>query len=136
MDDQKPTRKEPDAEVDRLATAVIGCAIEVHRHLGPGFTESIYEEALSEELRLSNIRFKRQQPIKVFYKGRFVGEYRLDLLVGDKLIVELKAVSEIADIHASQTKSYLKATELELALLINFNVRLLKEKGIRRVVLT
>ncbi|MFN7946177.1 MAG: GxxExxY protein [Blastocatellia bacterium] len=136
MEEESRQIKEVSEKVNLLSNAVIGCAIEVHRHLGPGFTENIYEEALCEELCRAQIPFKRQHPVKVFYKGRLAGEFRLDLLVGDLLIVELKAVSEIAEIHAAQARSYLKATSLQLALLINFNVRLLREKGIRRVVLT
>jgi len=132
MNNQKP-RKEPPPEIDRLATAVIGCAIEVHRHLGPGYLEDVYEEALCEELRLRGIPFKRQPSISVSYKGKRVGQGRLDLLVDDKLIVELKAVSAIAPVHSAQVMSYLKATNLILGLLINFNVALLK-KGITRII--
>src|SRR5581483_3797457 len=109
---------EPSEEVDRLATLVIGCAIEVHRHLGPGYIEEVYEEALCEELRLSKIPFQRQAAFAIHYKGKKVGEGRLDLLVGGQLIVELKAVTAIAPVHQAQAKSYLKATSLQLALLI------------------
>jgi len=121
---------EPSAELDRLANAVIGAAIEVHRVLGP-----VYEEALAVELELRGIPFARQIPAAVDYKGHAVGEGRLDLLVGGKLVVELKAVEALAPIHSAQVISYLKATGHELGLLINFNVALLKE-GIRRIVLS
>jgi GxxExxY protein len=130
MSDKK-AQKEPPPEIDRLAKIVIGCAIEVHRHLGPGYLEEVYEEALCEELRLQDILFKRQHPISVAYKGKPVGQGRLDILVGDKLIVELKAVSAIAPVHSAQVMSYLKATNLPLGLLINFNMALLKEGVIR-----
>mgnify|MGYP001074191660 CR=1 FL=1 len=125
--------REPDADVDELARRVIGAAIEVHRHLGPGFLESVYEEALCVELELRQIPFDRQRSISVDYKGRSVGQGRLDLLVGDKLLVELKAVDRLAPIHNAQVISYLKATRMHLGLLINFNVPLLKD-GVRRII--
>ena len=127
---------EPDSRTDVLAREVIGAAIEVHRHLGPGFLESVYEEALCVELRLRKIPFERQRPAKVEYKGEYVGEEgRLDLLVDDRLIVELKAVREVAPIHRAIVVSYLKATKKNLALLINFKVSCLKD-GVQRVVLS
>jgi GxxExxY protein len=129
----KKAIKEPPPEIDRLAKIAIGCAIEVHRHLGPGYLEEVYEEALCEELRLQGIPFKRQHSISVSYKGKPVGKGRLDILVGDKLIVELKAVNAIAPVHSAQVMSYLKATNLPLGLLINFNVSLLKE-GVTRII--
>ena len=137
MSEEAKERKlnEPSEEVDRLATLVIGCAIEVHRHLGPGYVEEVYEEALCEELRLSRILFQQQAPFAVHYKGKKVGEGRLDLLVGGQLLVELKAVTALAPVHHAQAKSYLKATSLQLALLINFNVPILKE-GVKRIVLS
>jgi len=126
---------EPSAELDDLAHRVIGAAIEVHRLLGPGFLESVYEEALCMELELRGIRCARQVPISVTYKGERVGEARLDLLVDHSLVVELKAVESIAPIHWAQVLSYLKATRLRLGLLINFNVSVL-QRGIKRVVQT
>jgi len=127
--------REPDKEIDDLANAVIGAAIEVHRVLGPGYLESVYEEALAIEFELRGISFERQKPIRVDYKGRGVGEGRLDLLVGGRLIVELKAVDAFAPIHTAQVMSYLKTMNLPLGLLINFNVPLLKH-GIKRVILS
>ncbi len=126
---------EPDKQLDQLAHAVIGAGIEVHRALGPGFLESVYEDALCLELNLRNIHFDRQYVIAVNYKGHQVGEGRLDILVERRLIVELKAVEELAPIHTAQALSYLKATGLKLALLMNFNVPTLKD-GIRRIVLS
>ncbi len=128
-------RREPDRELDRLAHAVIGAAIEVHRLLGPGFLESVYEEAMCIELQLRGISFTRQPVVAVDYKGHPVGEGRLDLLVGGKLVVELKAVDALASIHTAQMVSYLKVTGHQLGLLINFNVPLLKD-GIKRVILS
>jgi GxxExxY protein len=126
---------EPSAELDELAYAVIGAAIEVHRLLGPGFLESVYEEALCVELTLRGIPFARQLPIGVQYKGQKVGEARLDLLVDDNLVVELKAVEDIAPLHVAQILSYLKATRLRLGLLISFSVTTLR-RGIKRVIYT
>ena len=121
-------------EVEELAYRVIGAALEVHKALGPGFLENVYEEALSLELESQSIPFKRQHEIQVNYKNRRVGVSRLDLMVADKLIVELKTVNAFAPIHTAQALSYLRATGLSLALLINFNVPILME-GIKRVVL-
>jgi GxxExxY protein len=126
---------EPEKKVDELARAVIGAAIEVHRHLGPGFLESVYEEALCVEMADRRIPFERQKEISVLYKGREIGKQRIDLLVGKSLIVELKTVEALAEIHKAQVISYLKATGLSLGLLINFNVSILKS-GIHRVVYT
>ncbi len=128
-------RIEPDKETDDLAKAVIGAAIEVHRILGPGYLERVYEQALTIELGLRGVPFAGQVPIGVEYKGQRVGEGRLDLLVGGKLIVELKAVDTFAPIHSAQVMSYLKTMNLRLGLLINFNVPLLKY-GIKRVILS
>jgi GxxExxY protein len=123
------------AELDDLAHRVIGAALEVHRLLGPGFLESVYEDALCVELALRGIEFAGQVPVGVEYKGKRVGEARLDLLVGGSLVVELKAVEHIAPIHVAQVLSYLKATRLPLGLLISFNATLLQH-GIKRVVQT
>ena len=128
-------RVEPSTELDDLAHRLIGAAIEVHRLLGPGFLESVYEEALCVELPLRGIRFARQVPVGVKYKAEKVGEARLDLLVDERLVVELEAVEVVASIHVAQVLSYLKATRLRLALLITFNVTLL-QRGIKRVVYT
>ena len=127
--------EEPERELDHLAHRVIGAAIEVHRALGPGFLEAVYEEALCVELDLQMITYERQRPMSVKYKGRQVGESRLDLLVGGRLVVELKAVESLAPIHTAQVLSYLKSAGYSLGLLINFNVPVLKE-GIKRIVLS
>jgi GxxExxY protein len=127
------SREEPGERLDQLARAVIGAAIEVHRALGPGYLESVYEEALGIELKLRGIPFVSQVPVGVAYKGCQIGEGRLDILVDNILIVELKAVEALAPIHMAQVISYLKMTGLKLGLLINFNVPVLKE-GIKRVI--
>lgn len=126
---------EPSEKIDELAKVVVDACIEVHKALGPGYLESVYEEALAAELRLRNVPFERQKTIHVEYKGIPVGEARLDFLVGGLLIVELKAVESLAPIHSAQIISYLKATRLPIGLLINFNTTLLKH-GIKRIALT
>jgi len=131
----KPERQEPDREHDQLAHQVIGAAIEVHRQLGPGLLEGVYEKAMCIEFELRGIPFRRQSGVGITYKGRPVGKGKLDLLVGDRLIVELKAVERLAPIHSAQMISYLRMTNRMLGLLINFNVPVLKE-GIKRVVLS
>jgi GxxExxY protein len=124
---------EASREVEELAHKVIGAAIEVHRHLGPGFSESCYEEALTIELPLRAIAFRRQHEVDIHYKGRVITTHRLDLLVGDMLVVELKAIERINPVHVKQTLSYLTACGLELGLIFNFAVGSLGEGGIRRV---
>jgi GxxExxY protein len=120
-------------EDEELARQAIGAAIEVHRLLGPGFLESIYERALCHELTLRGVAFERQKDLLVRYKDIHIPGQRLDLLVGERVIVDLKTVESFAPIHQAQTLSYLKATGLRLALLINFKVVVLKD-GIKRVV--
>ncbi len=124
-----------DPDIEHLARNVIGAGIEVHRALGAGFLESVYEEALCVELGLRRIRYERQHPIQVMYKGYPVGQGRIDVFVDSRLIVELKAVETLLPIHIAQTLSYLKAAKLPLGLLMNFNVDVLK-RGIQRVILT
>lgn len=117
-----------------LTGEVIGAAIEVHRVLGAGFLESVYESALAIELRSRGISFEQQKIIPLTYKSYRIGESRLDFLIENSLVVELKAVASLTPLHEAQTISYLKATKKNLALLINFNVPLLKN-GIKRIIL-
>jgi len=124
---------EPAMNGDELARLVIGAGIEVHRCLGPGFGESVYEEALCFELSRANVRFERQLPVVVDYKGVNVGYGRVDIFVESLLVVELKAVEALAPVHIGQVLAYLRAVKQPLGLLINFNVHRLKD-GIRRVV--
>jgi GxxExxY protein len=120
------------AELNRISSTVIGAAIEVHRALGPGLLESAYEECLCKELTIRGIPFEHQRPLPVEYKGvRVDCGYRLDLLVQDLVVVELKAVDELLPIHEAQLMTYLKLGGWHLGLLINFNVDVLKH-GIRR----
>jgi GxxExxY protein len=126
---------EPDWEIDQCARSVVDAAFEVHRVLGPGFLESVYEEALAVELTLRGVAFQRQVPIALQYKGTPIGRARLDLLVAGRLVVELKASESLLPVHLAQVLSYLKASGQTLGLLINFNTRELRH-GIRRVILT
>lgn len=117
---------------DELTEKIIGAAIEVHRELGPGLLESIYERALCHEFDLQGIRYKRQEPVDLFYKGNKLSGFRVDLLVEDEVVVELKAVTVPAGSVICQTISYLKATNLTRGLIINFNQRRLID-GVKRV---
>jgi GxxExxY protein len=119
---------------EQLSGAIIGAAIEVHRHLGPGLLESIYEDALMIELEMRGIAARRQVPIAMTYKGRAIGEFFADLVVEDRVVVELKAIAATGAVHVAQVMSYLRATGHRLGLLINFNVPVLHQ-GMKRVVL-
>jgi GxxExxY protein len=113
------TRYEPSSVDLQLTGKIIGAAIEVHRLLGPGFLESIYENAMEIELRLRDIPFERQYYIPVSYKGQVVGDHRLDYLIVGTVVVELKGIDALALIHKAQVVSYLRATGLHVGLLIN-----------------
>lgn len=122
-------------EFDELSKRVIGCALEVHRQLGPGLLESSYEQCLAHELSCAKLPFQLQHPLPVEYKGVHLDcGYRVDVLVDGKLIVELKSVEQLLPIHEAQLLTYMKLAQVPTGLLINFNVRLLKD-GIRRFVL-
>ncbi len=127
--------EELEVEFDKLSEQVIGCALDVHRHLGPGLLESTYEQCLAHELSLNRISFKLQHPLPVHYKGITLNcGYRVDILVEDVLVIELKSVEEITAVHEAQLLTYMKLSQVQIGLLINFNVRLLRN-GIRRFVL-
>jgi GxxExxY protein len=122
-------------DYDELTGKVIGCAIEVHRNLGSGLLESAYERCLSFELSANNIRHSVQKELPIKYKGIDLDcGYKIDLLIEDKLIVELKSVDVILPIHEAQLLTYMKLAGISTGLLINFNVRLLRD-GIKRFVL-
>lgn len=121
-------------EANKITETIIGCAIEVHRGLGPGLLESAYEECLCFELAQKSLRFRRQVELPVVYKSvRLSCGYRMDLVVEDLVVVELKAVEQILKIHEVQLLSYLRLHDKALGLLINFHVPVLKN-GIRRIV--
>ena len=116
-----------------LTEQIIGCALKVHRALGPGFLEKVYEESLGIELAKAGLGYERQKVVVLLYDGTPVGEHRLDLVVDGRVVVELKVCKAIEDIHLATARSYLKATGLRLALVVNFAKPLL---DVRRVILT
>jgi len=120
-------------ETDALIRQIIGCAIRVHSELGPGFLEAIYASALAIELEAAKISFEREKPILVLYRGQPIAGQRLDFVVANTVILEIKAASKIDPIFQAKLISHLRATKLRAGLLINFNVPLLKE-GIKRIV--
>ena len=122
------------AEAEALMTRTIGCAIEVHRRLGAGYLESIYRDAMSLECRLQGLPFERERLIHVEYRDTRVGNHRVDLLVGGVIVVELKAVTKLNEVHRAQVISYLKTLGLRGGLLLNFRVAVMRH-GIRRIVL-
>jgi GxxExxY protein len=120
---------------EELIALVLDCAFEVHRELGPGLLESVYERALAFELADKGIAFERQVDIGAYYKGRDLGlGFRADIVVDGRLLIELKAVDDLGPAHLAQIMTYLRLLKLKRGLLLNFNKRLLKE-GIKRVVL-
>lgn len=126
--------REIDPVTNRLSKQVIGAAIEVHRNLGPGLLESAYETCLAYELRKSGIHVERQKALPIVYKEiKLDHGYRIDLLIENRLVVELKAVDWVTEIHKAQVLSYLKFSNCQLGLLLNFNVTLLKH-GIHRII--
>jgi len=118
---------------NQLTEKIVGAAIEVHRQLGPGLLESTFESALCIELELIGLKYQRQVVVPVVYKGRPIGDYRIDLIVNDSVILEIKSVERFDPIFEAQLLTYLKVTGKSLGLLINFNSRLLKD-GIKRYV--
>jgi len=121
-------------DINDITELVIGAGIEVHRHLGPGLMESAYEECLCEELSLLGIQFERQVALPVLYKGKKLDcGYRMDIVVVNSILVELKAVEKLLPIHQAQLMTYLKLSKLPVGLLMNFNVPVLKD-GIKRVI--
>jgi GxxExxY protein len=128
----KPSRNTP---INDISSAILGAAIEVHRTLGPGLLESAYEQSLAYEFSLRQIPYERQKPLQIDYKGmRLDCGYRLDFLVSELVVVEIKAIEMLLPIHQAQLLSYLKLGGWKLGLLINFHTPLLRE-GIKRVVL-
>lgn len=119
---------------ERIAELTIGCAIEVHRRLGPGLLEGIYQDAMVIELQTASLSVRREVPISLTYRGQPLRPHRLDLVVEECLVLELKAVQRLDRIHQAQLLSYLRATGIRLGLLMNFNGEDLKA-GLRRVIL-
>ena len=122
--------------LNKLTEQIIGAAIEVHRHLGPGLLESAYEACLAYELERLGLKVEKQKPLPLIYKDiRLDQGYRIDLLVADQVVVELKVVDALTPVHEAQMLSYLKLSGCKLGLLINFDVKLLKD-GICRFIMT
>jgi GxxExxY protein len=122
-------------EFENISYEIIGLAIEVHKHLGPGLLESAYEECLIYELKQKGFKVERQKPVPVVYKEiKLECGYRIDILVEDKVIIEIKSVEAIAPVHEAQVLTYMKFAKIKLGLLINFNVTVLKA-GLKRFVM-
>jgi len=113
-----------------LSFAIIGAAMEVHRILGPGFLEAVYQAALEHELTLRSIPFEAQKRLAVTYKGRIVGDYIADIVVDGQIILELKAISALTKAHEAQAHNYLAATGLRLAILLNFGAKSLQQERV------
>ncbi|MCH8873892.1 GxxExxY protein [candidate division KSB1 bacterium] len=121
-------------EVNEITEKIIGGAIEVHRNLGPGLLESVYEKALIIEFEAINLKFENQKKLNVKYKNRDIGEYRIDFLIENSVVLELKSVERHDPVFEAQLLSYMKLGSYKVGLLINFNSKLLKD-GIRRMIL-
>ncbi len=123
-----------DAETERLAEDIVDSAFKVHQYFGSGMLESIYEAALCKEFDRRNINYIRQQPVPVFYDGELLGDgFRADIIVEDKLLLELKACEKLLPVHRAQTLSYIRAANMQLGFLINFNNTIIKN-GIVRII--
>ncbi len=134
-EDHEEHERDYTMEFDALSNQVIGGALEIHRSLGPGLLESAYEACLAYELEKAGLAFRRQHPIPVTYKTvRLDCGYRADFVIERQLIIELKSIEKLLPIHEAQLLSYMKLAEVSVGLLINFNVKLLKD-GIKRMVL-
>lgn len=121
-------------EINKLSGIILNSSIEVHRDLGPGLLESIYEICLCKELDLNKINYKRQTPVPVYYKGEFLNlDLRIDVMVEEKIIIEIKAIEKILPVHKAQLLTYLRLTKFKLGLLINFNVPQLIQ-GFQRII--
>jgi GxxExxY protein len=125
MNNNEERKDYPEIDITR---EIIGAAMEVHRRLGPGFLESVYEEALAVEFKLEQIQFERQKELPVIYRGEMIKMFVCDFLVSDKVIVELKAIKETGEIEKIQVISYLKASGLKIGLLLNFGCKSLEFK--------
>ncbi len=123
-----------DDETEELIHRVIGCCIRVRRELGPGLLEGIYRRAVGVELRLADLPFQLEKRLPVIYRGVAIHTQRLDVVVGDRLLLELKSVERVTPLHQAQVISYLRVSGLPVALLVNFNVRILPH-GLQRIVL-
>jgi len=128
------TRSTLSADLEQLAEATIGICLAVHRELGPGMNENVYARACRLEFEAAGVSYEAEKAVPIRYRGRLITTQRIDILVADKLILEVKSVDRIHPVHVAQAVSYLRATGLRIALVVNFNVAVLRQ-GIRRVVL-
>jgi GxxExxY protein len=135
FDEFRARHGEVEPEMDSVTERVIGACIEVHKELGAGLTELLYQEALCHEFDLRGIRYQKQVTVPVVYKGKLIGETRIDILVEDCVIVELKACESLTPVHRAQLICYLQLKKQKVGLLVNFNVAVLKD-GLKRVVLS
>ena len=122
------------SDLNAMSEEIIGCAIEVHRVLGPGLLESVYESALCIELKAAALDFKRQVGIPLYYKGELISEHRPDLIVSDRIVVEIKSIARFDPIHTAVMLTYLRVAHLQIGLLLNFNTPNMR-MGIKRVML-
>ena len=122
------------SEIDLLTQRIIGCAIEVHRVLGPGLLEAMYESAICIEFDAAHLQYARQVSLPAYDKGRLLGEYKVDLVVDDRVLVEIKSVERVNPVFEAQLLTYLRLTGKRVGLLLNFNSRLIKD-GIKRLIL-
>jgi GxxExxY protein len=127
----RPSSATPD---DPLTRRIIGCAMEVHRQLGPGLLEMTYDEALCIELRDQGLSIQRQTRVPIYYKGHLIGEHRPDLVVQDRVVVEVKSVDRLIGVHQAQLLAYMRLLKMPVGLLLNFNGEVLRT-GIRRLVI-
>lgn len=121
-------------DINKLSETIIKCAIEIHRNLGPGLLENVYQKAFCIELNMAGLNFENEKAIEIKYKDQMIGQFRLDILVENKIVVELKSVERNDPLFEAQILSYMKLGGYKLGLLINFNNKLLKE-GIKRLIL-
>lgn len=134
MDERNSLSKKPMVQDDPLTRRIIACAIEVHKQLGPGLLEKLYQEAMVIELKIQNLHVEKNLKVSVEYKGKPIGDYFIDLLVEDTVILELKSVERHDPVFDAQILSYMKLTGKKVGLLINFNSKMVKD-GIKRFVL-
>jgi len=120
-------------EVEELVHTTIGCCLTVHRSLGPGLFETIYSRAVALALRENGISFEREKPYPVLYRGELLCEQRLDFVVGGQIVLELKAIERLASVHHAQLLTYLRVSRLRVGLLMNFNVAVLRDGLVRKV---
>ena len=132
-DTETGSQRHRDTEINSLTERIIGCAIEVHRTLGSGLLESVYETAICMEMDAAGLSYTRQTPIPAYYKGKLLGHYGIDLVVQDQVLVEIKSVERLLPLFEGQLLTYLRVTGKRVGLILNFNSRVMKNGITRRV---